>query len=448
LQALRLSGTVDLALDVITILSSDEETSGDEGDEVILGLPSTRRAAAVAGNASSSSYCTAVVTESGPALGHIRTSSQAARPRPRIGGQSQSQSQGTGCNVPAGPAGTKSGGMGSFHANAVAASAGADVSTVPDYGLSQWWIDSNNVRLPPLPPGRRFGDEYEVLLLVDGREQYSRGANNASRTAALSNHLQSMQSSGLAVEQRVLPIGDALWVARSRRAPSREYVLDYILERKSLSDLLSSIRESSRYSTQKYFLKRCDLRHVYYLIEGDTEVLGEGSDHKVVTTAAARTEIQDGFRVLRTKGFPETFRLYQSLTQSISRLYGDLSRDDQARSDDASTTTSMTFDAFKTFMRKCSEGATTVHDIWGKTLAEVPGLGPEAITAVLKAYPTPSSLWKAYREAMKQGKGSVAAPEALLTGVKTESGRNIGPEKSRKVYQMLFMDRWNLEGRV
>ncbi len=59
-----------------------------------------------------------------------------------------------------------------------------------------------------------------------------------------------MRSNGLAAEQRQLPIGDAVWVARSRRQSGVEYVLDYCLERKSVHDLASSII-TTRYERQK-----------------------------------------------------------------------------------------------------------------------------------------------------------------------------------------------------
>jgi crossover junction endonuclease MUS81 len=79
-------------------------------------------------------------------------------------------------------------------------------------------------------------------------------------------------------------------------------VLDYILERKSVGDLLASIKSSDRYAAQKYHLRRCGLRHVYYLIEGDPEAAPSAVDQKIVRSAAASTEVADGFRVLRTGG--------------------------------------------------------------------------------------------------------------------------------------------------
>ena len=39
--------------------------------------------------------------------------------------------------------------------------------------------------------------------------------------------------------------------AARRRAPAQEYVLDFVVERKSVGDLVASIKDSARYDRQK-----------------------------------------------------------------------------------------------------------------------------------------------------------------------------------------------------
>ena len=46
-----------------------------------------------------------------------------------------------------------------------------------------------------------------------------------------------------------LPVGDGIWIARHRKFLT-EYVLDFIVERKNVADLGSSIRDN-RYKDQK-----------------------------------------------------------------------------------------------------------------------------------------------------------------------------------------------------
>ena len=46
-----------------------------------------------------------------------------------------------------------------------------------------------------------------------------------------------------------LPVGDAIWIAR-HKVHETEYVLDFIVERKNVDDLVGSIRDN-RYKDQK-----------------------------------------------------------------------------------------------------------------------------------------------------------------------------------------------------
>ncbi len=81
------------------------------------------------------------------------------------------------------------------------------------------------------------------------------------------------QQSGM--QNRTAQTGDALWVARSKADPRLSYALDYVVERKSIKDLVGSIK-NGRYERQKYVLQRCGLRHVMYLIEGNPDVEVQG----------------------------------------------------------------------------------------------------------------------------------------------------------------------------
>lgn len=72
------------------------------------------------------------------------------------------------------------------------------------------------------------------------------------------------------VQKRTLGVGDVIWLARSKSNPSVEYVLDYVIERKSVEDLATSIKQK-RYDKQKYVLHRSGLRRPMYLSEGDPD---------------------------------------------------------------------------------------------------------------------------------------------------------------------------------
>lgn len=82
-----------------------------------------------------------------------------------------------------------------------------------------------------------------------------------------------------------LSLGDFLWVLRvyndaqvepqtgkkKKNAPVpsyyTDYVLDFIVERKTADDLAASIMDG-RYEEQKFRLKGCGINNVIYLVEG------------------------------------------------------------------------------------------------------------------------------------------------------------------------------------
>lgn len=78
------------------------------------------------------------------------------------------------------------------------------------------------------------------------------------------------------------------------------------------------------------------------------------------------------------------------------------------------------------------------------------GIGEEAVCAVVAAYPTPISLYRAYeatiQAAMAQGPGghAVAAARGLLADLAQGSGQRLGPAKAAVVYDRLFANGWNL----
>lgn len=73
------------------------------------------------------------------------------------------------------------------------------------------------------------------------------------------------------MQVRRLPVGDAIWIARHKYLDS-EYVLDFIVERKKVDDLRSSIRDN-RYKDQKVKLLVVILLTVYVIQHLDALVV-------------------------------------------------------------------------------------------------------------------------------------------------------------------------------
>ncbi|KAK9831459.1 hypothetical protein WJX81_007468 [Elliptochloris bilobata] len=308
----------------------------------------------------------------------------------------------------------------------------------------EWGVEERDIRVPPLPPGARFADVYEVVLVLDHREQFGRRGGGAGRLEMHAEAAAQLRNLGVTVDTRQAEAGDAMWIARARLgAPRAEYVLDAIVERKSVADLLASVK-GGRYEKQKYSLRRCGLRRLMYLIEGVPEAETAGVDLKIVRTAGYATEVIDGFQVLRTESAGATFRLYARITQCLQAKYGPLTADHPAVERAGAAEPLPTWAQFSA--RVAAAKKLTVRDVWGLMLTSLPGVGSELAEAVLRAYPTPLSLWRAYAAAQSAasaaGQPAGPAAAAVLAGLPVSAHRKVSPAQAAKVFGGLFACGW------
>lgn len=300
-------------------------------------------------------------------------------------------------------------------------------------------MEETDIRLPPLPPGACFSEEYEVVLILDSREQYSNVGKN--RIESLSAHLQMVRSHYANVEVRELKVGDVVWIARSRHDPQEEYVLDYILERKRVDDLYQSIKSENRYDKQKWRMHQCGLRHLVYLVEGDPDTLDETAA-KAVKTASMQTEVVDGFQILRSNRCNETMVHLANWSKAISRKYGPL----RAMDAHVQSNSLLSFQAFKA-QAVAEDKKKTVQDVWALMLTTVPGWSHVMVDAVVRQYATPLSLFQAYKQVMqsaaRQGRSPLEAGRHLLVSCQlSKSRRPISLNNSAKVFDTLFANGW------
>uniref|UniRef100_A0A453GM41 Crossover junction endonuclease MUS81 n=3 Tax=Aegilops tauschii subsp. strangulata TaxID=200361 RepID=A0A453GM41_AEGTS len=237
--------------------------------------------------------------------------------------------------------------------------------------------ENSLLAMPPRQCDESFLDTYEVVLILDDRDTF--GAR-ARRKVVDNIHTQF----DVPVKIKHLPVGDALWIARHKQLGT-EYVLDFIVERKNVDDLLGSIKDN-RYKDQKLRLKKCGLRKLIYLVEGDVNTV-DGSES--VKTACFTTEVLEGFDVQRTNGYADTEKKYGHLTRSIIDYY--------RTNFSAGADTSRLCLTYDEFVKRCSDlEKVTVSDIFALQLMQVPQVTEEAALAVTSLYPTLLSLAKAY----------------------------------------------------
>eukprot|EP00892_Ulva_mutabilis_P010853 jgi/Ulvmu1/813/UM010_0187.1 len=299
-----------------------------------------------------------------------------------------------------------------------------------------------SLREPPIPPGCLFRDVYDIVTVMDTREKLTLRHGGGQLDA----HLAAMQRLGIDVEKRDLPVGDVAWIARCTTATpggpdvGAEFMTDWVCERKSTSDLVGSIHDS-RYDRQKIMMARCGLRVPCYVLEGDPGNLRDSeSAVKAVKTASWETEIHSGFKVLRTGRLEDTLMLYGAIQEQLRSLYRSLPRGGRAGAEALPT--------FAEWHARCKQSMVqTLRDVWTQMLIAAKGVGGETAEAIVRQYPTPISLFRAYdeckAEAEVKGQNAEAACVRLLAVLPVTLTRKIGPSAAGSVYRNLFQLGWH-----
>ncbi|KAL8714957.1 MAG: hypothetical protein Q9225_006486, partial [Loekoesia sp. 1 TL-2023] len=162
---------------------------------------------------------------------------------------------------------------------------------------------------------------FTIELVLDNREIRSREDRTYIETQLITKGIRPLI--------RSLPLGDFFWVAKChdpnllpRYGEEGDLIaLDYIIERKRLDDLISSIKDG-RFQEQKFRLRRSGVRNVVYLIEE----IGISTEMKnkywaAVQTAIASTQVIDDFTVKRTRGLDESIRYLARMTRLLKTIY-------------------------------------------------------------------------------------------------------------------------------
>ena len=118
------------------------------------------------------------------------------------------------------------------------------------------------------------------------------------------------------IERESLPIGDIL-------VKTDEGIDVMIIERKSLSDLLASIKDG-RYEEQSHRLKHASgfpSHNIVYIIEGILSTLRTPMEKKLVFSSIASLNYFKGFSVMRTSSVQETAELVLNMCDKIDRNF-------------------------------------------------------------------------------------------------------------------------------
>ncbi|KAK3694033.1 hypothetical protein B0T22DRAFT_402361 [Podospora appendiculata] len=303
----------------------------------------------------------------------------------------------------------------------------ADGNAVPD--------DS---ALPTLTPIRMQPGTFTVELVLDVREVRAKTDRDYMQ--------QQLTKLGIKPIMRSLELGDALWVAKHKQpnwldrlgAEGDEVVLDWIVERKRLDDLIGSIKDG-RFHEQKFRLRRAGLKNVIYLVEEiSLDPTHFQKSEEMVQSAIASIQVVNGYFLKKTQMMDETIRYLASMTRLLKKVYESkplhvvptkvltaknyLPLMKCAREKHPSVSHHISYPAFASLASKSD--MMTLRDVYLKMLMCTRGVTGEKAVEIQKIWKTPYELAKAYEgcgtgeEGKKKRANLVAARLGHLVGHK------------------------------
>lgn len=300
---------------------------------------------------------------------------------------------------------------------------------------------------------------YEVVLILDSREIESKSHRD--------NIADKLTARGVLVETRSLRLGDMCWIAR-RLDPhgdeGDEVVLDYVIERKRLDDLCSSIRDG-RYNEQCYRLQRSGIGNVFYIVEDWQVAERMEFNGKQIMTAKSQIQVVSGFFLKETHKLADTIDFLVTMTNVVSGLVRDLhaipsrhvSRTSYAalqrrlREEHPGKAFLSSFEVYQSLNDKSA--ARTVYEGLGRMLLCVKGMSPEKVSAILDCWDTPRALYEAMVSRHAQGVVGEGrkrrGPELMFADeVPGEGRRKIGDVLSRAVSAYHISELWSPQSGV
>jgi crossover junction endonuclease MUS81 len=267
--------------------------------------------------------------------------------------------------------------------------------------------------------------------------------------------------SGVKPIMRALALGDVTWVAKlkqpgllSRRGcEGDEVVLDYIVERKRLDDLVSSIKDR-RFIEQKFRLQKSGIKNKIYIIEEFTGDFSQYESH--IATAIASTQVINGFFVKKTQRMDDTIKYLVNMTAILKKIYETkplhviptnvitmgnyLPLLSHLAVKEPDKDYHITYDAFASLSSKSD--SLTLRDVFLKMLMCTRGLTGEKAIEIQKRWPTPNSLVEAYSKIEQKEGGGEQARKKKAEMVADEMGSLVGRKKIQKALSAKIAEVW------
>lgn len=260
---------------------------------------------------------------------------------------------------------------------------------------------------------------FDIVMIVDQREKID---------------ILNIEGS-VKMESRTLSCGDFIWIARPKGTNpgdrTKDLVLDYVIERKRLDDLSSSIFDG-RFEQQKLRLLNSGVRRPVYLIEDIGNLRATNLTSSGLAQAVVNILTHDGIDVEKVKNAAHANDYLISMTKCLEKFYLDVDlrscTQEKLKTGEANQNEFMTFSEFQTKGAKITNW--TVREMFAKHLIQITGMSDKRVAVIITKYPTLLALAEAYRNC-----DSEKEKEGLLAKLQIpDSNRTIGPAISKRVY--------------
>ena len=207
--------------------------------------------------------------------------------------------------------------------------------------------------------------------------------------------LLSNQYKNIVLFKEVLPLGDILF-------KTNENMDILLIERKSFSDLLSSIKDG-RYEEQSYRLLNSSgmpPHSIFYLLEGMFSQLYNPNDKKIILSAMTTLQFFKGFSMIRTSSVNETAEFVLSMADKIDRELQKGKQpyylleayrqnniiDNNENTIDLSNNTTLTSSQYCSVVKKVKKDNITPENIGEIILCQIPGISSTTAIAIMKNF--------------------------------------------------------------
>ncbi|KAJ9133963.1 Crossover junction endonuclease MUS81 [Pleurostoma richardsiae] len=313
---------------------------------------------------------------------------------------------------------------------------------------------SDDANLPIFTPIRLAPGTFTVHLVLDVREVRAKTDRDY-----MQEELNKRDAKPI---MRSLELGDAMWIAKChdpdvlRRAGSEgdEVVLDWIVERKRLDDLVMSIKDG-RFHEQKFRLRKSGVRNVVYLVE---EISMDPTHfqkyQEAVESAIASTQVVNGYFLKKTQKIDDTIRYLARMTVILKKLYESkplsvipskvLTSQNYSpllahlREKEPSNSYHISYPAFASLVSKSD--MLTLRDIYLKMLMCTRGVTGEKAVEIQKRWKTPYDFVKAFEQCGPGERGLKSKRELVASRLNGEI--QVGRKKIPKGLSQKIAEVW------